>query len=319
MKRTERKAEQSAISKLEGNEKINKFTHHSIPAIKIDISSFDTNYTRIIHIAVYCISWHIAKKTATATGNSLARCVSRGVANIGLLLVRTGVPLRYKTSKSANSAEAQAVVQQVATLRREVELLRQDNSAKPFEQDSPSLSSLPSATSSAAARRTLGAEATTGFPINSRALQTGGVGSASFLRDSSPSRLRFAAASSASGSATASTDDFSSTGSSRIPLVAGATYPYTSTPSLHTTSSSSSSSNTTTLPLSSPPKMSVSRVYPDVNVKRPREYWDYESLVVNWGDQEDYEVVKKIGRGKYSEVFEGYNVVNKQVWFGIPR
>lgn len=30
-------------------------------------------------------------------------------------------------------------------------------------------------------------------------------------------------------------------------------------------------------------KMSRARVYPDVNVKRPREYWDYESLVVNWG------------------------------------
>jgi hypothetical protein len=59
--------------------------------------------------------------------------------------------------------------------------------------------------------------------------------------------------------------------------------------------------------------MSQARVYADVNVKRPREYWDYESLVVNWGEQEDYEVVKKIGRGKYSEVFEGYNVVNKQV------
>lgn len=52
------------------------------------------------------------------------------------------------------------------------------------------------------------------------------------------------------------------------------------------------------------------RVYADVNVLRPREYWDYESLVVNWGDQEDYEVVRKIGRGKYSEVFEGMNVLN---------
>lgn len=59
-------------------------------------------------------------------------------------------------------------------------------------------------------------------------------------------------------------------------------------------------------------KMSRSRVYADVNVKRPREYWDYESLVINWGDQEDYEVVKKIGRGKYSEVFDGINVVNNQ-------
>lgn len=58
--------------------------------------------------------------------------------------------------------------------------------------------------------------------------------------------------------------------------------------------------------------MSKARVYADVNIKRPREYWDYESLSINWGDQEDYEVVKKIGRGKYSEVFDGINVVNGQ-------
>ena len=43
-------------------------------------------------------------------------------------------------------------------------------------------------------------------------------------------------------------------------------------------------------------------VYPDVNVHRPRDYWDYEALTVNWGDQEEYEVIRKIGRGKYSEV-----------------
>ena len=29
-------------------------------------------------------------------------------------------------------------------------------------------------------------------------------------------------------------------------------------------------------------------------------------------DQEDYEVVRKIGRGKYSEVFDAINVVNGQ-------
>ncbi|PSS36036.1 Casein kinase II subunit alpha-1 like [Actinidia chinensis var. chinensis] len=54
--------------------------------------------------------------------------------------------------------------------------------------------------------------------------------------------------------------------------------------------------------------MSKSRVYADVNVLLPREYWDYESLAVQWGDQDDYEVVRKVGRGKYSEVFEGINV-----------
>lgn len=28
---------------------------------------------------------------------------------------------------------------------------------------------------------------------------------------------------------------------------------------------------------------SKSRVYPDVNVVRPKEYWEYESLTVQWG------------------------------------
>jgi len=56
-------------------------------------------------------------------------------------------------------------------------------------------------------------------------------------------------------------------------------------------------------------KMSRARVYADVNVNQPREYWDYENLVrVTWGDQEDYEVVRKVGRGKYSEVFQGLNI-----------
>jgi len=53
-----------------------------------------------------------------------------------------------------------------------------------------------------------------------------------------------------------------------------------------------------------------SRVYAEVNVHRSAEYWDYENLTINWGDQEDYEVVRKVGRGKYSEVFAGINVVN---------
>ena len=52
------------------------------------------------------------------------------------------------------------------------------------------------------------------------------------------------------------------------------------------------------------------RWHTDVNVRRPKDYWDYESLQVQWGDQDNYEVVRKVGRGKYSEVFEGVNVTN---------
>ena len=72
---------------------------------------------------------------------------------------------------------------------------------------------------------------------------------------------------------------------------------------------------------------SRARVYADVNTHRPREYWDYESHVVEWGNQDDYQVspndpgnslqllfqlVRKLGRGKYSEVFEAINVTNNE-------
>ncbi len=33
---------------------------------------------------------------------------------------------------------------------------------------------------------------------------------------------------------------------------------------------------------------------------------------MSWGPQEDYEVIKKVGRGKYSEVFKGYNARNAE-------
>lgn len=53
---------------------------------------------------------------------------------------------------------------------------------------------------------------------------------------------------------------------------------------------------------------SKARVYADVNARRPDDYWDYESLTLQWGEQDNYEVVRKVGRGKYSEVFEGISV-----------
>ncbi|XP_044256998.1 casein kinase II subunit alpha isoform X2 [Tribolium castaneum] len=57
---------------------------------------------------------------------------------------------------------------------------------------------------------------------------------------------------------------------------------------------------------------SRARVYADVNSHKPREYWDYESYVVDWGQQDDYQLVRKLGRGKYSEVFEAVNVTNNE-------
>jgi casein kinase II subunit alpha len=61
------------------------------------------------------------------------------------------------------------------------------------------------------------------------------------------------------------------------------------------------------------------------------EYYDYELHVVEWGyvnkkdnvgkkriinllfsNQDDYQIVRKLGRGKYSEVFEGINITNNE-------
>lgn len=51
---------------------------------------------------------------------------------------------------------------------------------------------------------------------------------------------------------------------------------------------------------------SVSRVYAEVNDNKPQQYWDYENISINWGVQTNYEIGEKVGRGKYSEVFDGY-------------
>ncbi|KAN0006378.1 hypothetical protein ACTFIU_003086 [Dictyostelium citrinum] len=49
----------------------------------------------------------------------------------------------------------------------------------------------------------------------------------------------------------------------------------------------------------------VSKVYRDVNENQPKSYYDYESYRINWKNVDRYEVIQKIGRGKYSEVFSG--------------
>lgn len=74
----------------------------------------------------------------------------------------------------------------------------------------------------------------------------------------------------------------------------------------------------------------MARVYADVNQHMPKAYWEYDTVNITWGVLENYEVVRKIGeygthqlrstglylpyvgRGKYSEVFEGINIVNYQ-------
>lgn len=55
---------------------------------------------------------------------------------------------------------------------------------------------------------------------------------------------------------------------------------------------------------------STARVYADVNEKNPKEYWDYENHTIQWGSIKNYEIISKVGRGKYSEVFQGVNILN---------
>lgn len=58
--------------------------------------------------------------------------------------------------------------------------------------------------------------------------------------------------------------------------------------------------------------ISTARVYADVNTLKPRTYWDYESYQIDWKTQDDYQLVQRIGRGKYSEVFEAIDITNNE-------
>lgn len=54
------------------------------------------------------------------------------------------------------------------------------------------------------------------------------------------------------------------------------------------------------------------RQYANVCITRDPAYSSYEALPLTWGRQEDYEIIRKIGRGKYSDVFDGYCLSSKQ-------
>lgn len=55
-------------------------------------------------------------------------------------------------------------------------------------------------------------------------------------------------------------------------------------------------------------KVYLSKVYRDVLASKPQSYWDYDNVTIVWRPQDKYEVTKKLGRGKFSEVFEGYEL-----------
>tara|TARA_B100001250_G_scaffold406943_1_gene426839 strand:- start:1504 stop:2574 length:1071 start_codon:yes stop_codon:yes gene_type:complete len=55
-----------------------------------------------------------------------------------------------------------------------------------------------------------------------------------------------------------------------------------------------------------------SRVYQNINNNKPRDYWDYENSTIKWKEPDNYEVSEKIGRGRYSEVFQGNSIIHRK-------
>ncbi|KAI8073812.1 casein kinase II alpha subunit [Gongronella butleri] len=53
---------------------------------------------------------------------------------------------------------------------------------------------------------------------------------------------------------------------------------------------------------------STAVVYANINLSQPTDYYDYEKLQITWGLQDEYEICRRVGRGKYSEVFEGVHM-----------
>lgn len=56
---------------------------------------------------------------------------------------------------------------------------------------------------------------------------------------------------------------------------------------------------------------STARVYADANAQQAPQWSDYENLSIIWSTPSNYEIVKKLGRGKYSEVFQGVSLVTE--------
>lgn len=54
----------------------------------------------------------------------------------------------------------------------------------------------------------------------------------------------------------------------------------------------------------------MARVYADVNATLGELWYDYDNFRIDWSTPERYEIVRRVGGGKYSEVFEGVDMAN---------
>ncbi|KAF7321701.1 Protein kinase domain-containing protein [Mycena kentingensis (nom. inval.)] len=53
----------------------------------------------------------------------------------------------------------------------------------------------------------------------------------------------------------------------------------------------------------------MSRVYADANATRGKSWYEYHKFRIEWSTPDRYEIVRRLGGGKYSEVFEGVDTV----------
>lgn len=61
------------------------------------------------------------------------------------------------------------------------------------------------------------------------------------------------------------------------------------------------------------PAQFLPRQFANVCIEHPNpRYGKYEEAEVEFGFQDDYEICNKLGRGRYSEVFRGINLLDNQ-------
>jgi len=56
----------------------------------------------------------------------------------------------------------------------------------------------------------------------------------------------------------------------------------------------------------------MARVYANVNAISGQAWYDYERLQIQWNGPDRYEIIRRVGGGKYSEVFEGTDILNDE-------
>lgn len=60
-------------------------------------------------------------------------------------------------------------------------------------------------------------------------------------------------------------------------------------------------------------KVTVSRSFRNFNLEQDPSYYDYTNYRIELGDIDNYRIVQRIGRGKYSEVFEGISTGRERI------